>query len=303
MRAKKMWCTYHMKALDTVADDATLELRVDHDVLYAVVPRGEDVPARVSAACFAVIRGSAYTDACVRALLDRAPDPMDLFDFVRDRGTRNLKQAAFAVKHFPRLLRPCGVFVSEIRDDWIPALVDAAHEEVRYLMRFSRGRLTVDRSAAKGAWVDRDVGFPCRSPWMRHRPFAAWVLQHVDTKHVAVVGCPPDAYPALCFAEDGADSVWADCASSPSTPASSSPVRTGYPPPHLVDIVLAWDPPNDEDINLHPDGIVLVHGTNIGFLRSLDMPAAVLVGGDIGIATHTSRIINDVVAHFGFVKI
>ena len=201
------------------------------------------------------------------------------------------------------------MFVSDIRDDWIPALVDAAHEEVRCLMRFSRGRLTVDRGAAKGAWVDRDVGFPCRSPWMRHRPFGAWVLQHVNTKHVAVVGCPPDAYPALCFAEDGADSVWADCESSAesrrggaeSSPASSSSVRFGHPPPQLVDVVLAWDPPN-EDINLHPDGIALVIG-NIGFLRSLGMPAAVLAGGEIGIATHNSRIINDAVANFGFVKI
>jgi hypothetical protein len=320
-----------MKALDTVADDATIELRVDHDVVYAVVPRGEDVPPRVSAACFAVIRGSAYTDACVRALLDRAPDPMDLFDLVRDRGTRNMKQAAFAVEHFPRLLRPCGVFVSDIREDWIPTLVAAAHEDVRCLMRFSKGRLTIDRGAAKGAWVDRDVGYPARSSWMRHRLFAAWVLKHVETKHVAVVGNPPDEYAALCFAEDGADSVWTDTTHesrvSPSqrhrvstsqrrrvlprqsrvSPRQSRvPVRTGPPPPQVVDVVLAWDPPSG-DIDLHPDGIALVHGTaegNLPFLRSLGMPVAVLVGGPgIGIATHNSRVINAAIADFGFVKI
>lgn len=292
-------------ALDTLADDATVELRADHDVVYAVVARDEHVPPRVAAACFAVVRGCAYTHACVRTLLDRAPDPMDLFDFVRDRGPRNLNQAAFAVQHFPRLLRPCGVFVSEIRDAWIPALVAAAHDEVRCLMRFSRGRLVVDRGAAKGAWVDRAVGYPARSPWMRHRPFAAWVLRQVSTKHVAVVGNPPDAYAALCFAEDGADSVWTDTstpASTPATPVHATPVRTGSPQPHVVDVVLVWDPPT-ADIDLHPDGVAIVRG-NIDFLRGLDMPAAVLLGGEgIGIATHTSRIINDAIAEFGFVKI
>jgi hypothetical protein len=288
-------------ALDTLADDATVELRADYDVVYAVVARGEHVPPSVAAACFAVVRGSAYTHACVRTLLDRAPDPMDLFDFVRDRGPRNLNQAAFAVQHFPRLLRPCGVFVSEIRDAWIPALVAAAHDEVRCLMRFSRGRLVVDRGAAKGAWVDRAVGYPCRSPWMRHRPFAAWVLRQVETKHVAVVGNPPDAYAALCFAEDGADSVWTDTPES-TLPAHEStvPVRTGSPQPHVVDVVLVWDPPT-ADIDLHPDGVAIVRG-NIDFLRGLDMPAA--FGGEgVGIATHTSRIINDAIAEFGFVKI
>jgi hypothetical protein len=297
-----------MKALDTLADDATVELRVDHDVVYAVVPRDQDVPARVSAACFAVIRGSPYTDACVRALLDRAPDPLDLFDFVRDRGPRNLKQACFAVEHFPRLLRPCGVFVSEIHEPWIPALVAAAHEDVRCLMRFSKGTLTIDRGAARGAWVDRDVGYPARSPWMRHRLFAAWVLRQLQTKRVAVVGNPPDEYAALCFAEDGADSVWTDATHGHGrvSPGQRIAVRTGPPPPEVADLVLAWDPPNG-DIDLHPDGVALVHGTaegNLPFLRSLGMPVAVLIGGaGLGIATHDSRVINAAIADFGFVRI
>ena len=90
--------------------------------------------------------------------------------------------------------------------------------------------------------------------------------------------------------------------STPATPVHATPVRTGSPQPHVVDVVLVWDPPT-ADIDLHPDGVAIVRG-NIDFLRGLDMPAAVLLGGEgIGIATHTSRIINDAIAEFGFVKI
>jgi hypothetical protein len=308
------------RALDLHADDATAELLDAFDVVFAV---GEDLPAWAVdwSLRFVFVRGDAWCGRCVAALVDRAHnDPMQLFDLVRDRGPRTLAQAEFAVARYPQLLRPHGRFECACPpgadlEVWVPALVAAAHPAARPLIRVAGRVLTVDRARADGAWVD-DLGFAVASPWMSQRPVGHWLAQSVEAGHwLAVLGCPPDAYPALCLALDAGPGVgvWADCAEHPAADraraqmAEGARLEFGGQPPPDVAVVLLWDAP-DASLDVSGDCAILVHGTAgagqrrvFDSLRAAGVPCAELrVREGLGFATRDARLFERLTGVFKF---
>lgn len=306
------------RALDLHADDATPELLAAFDAVFAV---GEELPpwAVDWSARFVFVRGDAWCGRCLAALVDRARgDPMQLFDLIRDRGPRSLEQAAFAIARFPQLLRPHGRFECRLGGDpavWVPRLVEAAHAAARPLIRIQGDVLTLDRGLDSCAWVD-GVGYAVGSPWMSQRPVGHWLAQSVQPGHwIAIIGCPPDAYPALAFALDAAPGVgvWADC-EEPEAHADRARGQLaegarlefgGQQPPGDVAVVLLWDAP-DASLDVSGDCAILVHGTAAPAQRRVfdslrGVPRAELrVREGLGFATRDARLFERVTGVFKF---
>ena len=312
------------RALDLHVDAGTEDLLTAFDAVFAV---GEDLPAWAVdwSLRFVFVRGDAWCGRCVAALVDRAHnDPMQLFDLVRDRENRKLADAEFAIARYPQLLRPHGRFECWLPRGadaavWVPRLLMAAHPAARPLIRVSGRLVTVDRARAKGAWVDA-LGYAVASPWMSQRPVGHWLAQSVEPGHwILVLGCPPDAYPALCFALDAGPGVgvWADCAEPPADCAGSPADRAraqmaegarlefgvshassvaSHAVPGPVAVVLLWDVP-EQHVDVAGDCAVLVHGIAGAEQRGVfdglprDMSRAELrVRDGLGFATRDARL-------------